>query len=294
MQTEDPPSLWNFGETEPWRRGRVVLISFALTTFLFQALVLGALIFAGNIEQLFVQGIALLLFWLQFYFIWIGVHWVRWLQGFVSALWGFALVIWAVRDESIILFALGLYFFGFGIYVGFAPAVYFFAKRQQEKRNWIEVVIAAAIFTLLLLSLGSGLLGLSIYRSQREERARHFADIALERIFTQHDTYFFLDHVSENMLQRNGRLRLTKFLQDATMRAGDVNNIEPATGRLQFWYGFPLKLVGFGIMTAEGKNTIGPVKMQLTIIEGGTSWEIDQIVWFYPQTHPALAPRSGQ
>ena len=25
-----------------------------------------------------------LLFWLQFYFIWIGVHWVRWLNGGVE------------------------------------------------------------------------------------------------------------------------------------------------------------------------------------------------------------------
>jgi hypothetical protein len=283
MRTEEVESLWNFGEPEPWRRGRLVLVIFAATTFVFQVLVLGSYILMGNIEQVLLQGIAALLFWLQFYFIWIGVHWVRWLQGFSSALWGFALVIWGVRDGLVLTIGLGLYSFGFGVYVGFAPAVYFFAKRQQETRRWSEALIATAVFVMLLISLASGTFGLSVYRAQRETYARHFADVALKRIFTQHDTYFFLDHVSENLLRENSRLGLTEFLQDATIRAGDVHDIQPSGGRLQFWYGFPLKLVGFGVMRAEGSGMRGRVEMQLKIIEVGSDWQIDQISWFYPE-----------
>jgi len=41
-----------------------------------QALIAAAEIASGNIEQLLVSSIGFIVFWLQFYFIWIGVHWI--------------------------------------------------------------------------------------------------------------------------------------------------------------------------------------------------------------------------
>ncbi len=280
MREDETSSLWSFGEPEPWRRGRFILAFFGITTALFQGLILAGCVLTGNIEQLLAQGIATLIFWFQFYFIWIGVHWVRWLQGFISALWGFALMIWGVRDGLLVLICLGLYSFAFGIYIACAPSVYFFAKHQRETRRWSEFWITSAVFSLLIISMASAIVGLSAYRTHRELEARHFSDTALRRIFAQHDTYFFLDHVSENLTQQYSHLRLTKFLQDATIRAGDVQNIGPATGRLHLSFRFPLKLSGFGLMRAKGDSERGPIEMRLMVIEADAGWQIDQVTWF--------------
>ena len=202
----EPEPLWRevVGDTEPWRRGRLFLILLAILTFCLQCLSFWGLVLAGDIQRMLGLGIFVLLFWLQFYFIWIGVHWVRWLNGGWSALWGFALLIWGFRDGSPLALVVGVYSLVVGCYLGFAPSVYFFAKRQRESVRWMESLVVAAVFLLLLGSLGAGVLGLIGYKARLEQEARRFADSAFTRIFADHDTYFLLDNSSDRLLAAPG------------------------------------------------------------------------------------------
>src|SRR5207248_413170 len=129
--------------------------------------------------------------------IWIGIHWVRWLNGAWNVLVGFTFVIWGLRDHMTIVVGAGIYLFGVGAYLGLAPSVYFFAKRQRESIRWMEAVAVAVVFLVLLGSLSAGIVGLVRYRVSLEEQARQFADAAFRNIFREHDTYFLLDHASK-------------------------------------------------------------------------------------------------
>ena len=257
MIPKEPEPLWRevVGDPEPWRRGRLFLILLAVVTFCFQCLSFWGLIITGDIERVLVAGIVCLVFWLSYYFIWIGVHWVRWLIGGWNALVGFVLIIWGVRDGMGFAILIGLYSLGVGAYLGLAPAVYFFAKRQRESVRWGESLVIAAVFLLLLGSLTAGVLGLLGHKANVEREARKFADTAFKRIFTEHDTYFLLEHATENLLQiGGGRAGLSKFLQDATIRAGDVQDIKPAEGRLRFWYVFPWHFGSQGENEGHGRG----------------------------------------
>src|ERR1700730_17068627 len=120
MNAREGETLWRHvvWDTEPCPRGRFFLILLAVLTFCFQGLALGSGILAGNIEQVLVLSIFALIFWLQYYFIWIGVHWVRWLNGAWNALAGFTFVIWGFRDGATIAIVLGIYLFCVGAYLG--------------------------------------------------------------------------------------------------------------------------------------------------------------------------------
>src|SRR3978361_2261983 len=111
MTPNDPPPLWRevVGDTEPWRRGRIAVVLFGVLTLLNQSLIFGADILSGNIEHLLGLGLFALLFWLQFYFIWVGIHWVRWLNAAFSGLAGFAFLIRGMRDGVPLLGPSGAY-----------------------------------------------------------------------------------------------------------------------------------------------------------------------------------------
>lgn len=292
MSPTKPEPLWRevVGDPEPWRRGRLFLIILGALTFAFQCLSLWGLILRGDIERILVVGIVSLVSWLCFYFIWIGVHWVRWLIGGWNALAGFALIIWGFRDGAAFPIVLGLYHLGMGAYLGLAPAVYFFAKRQRESIRWTESLAIAAVFVLLLGSLIAGVLGLLGHKANLEVEARKFADTAFKRIFAEHDTYFLLEHASDRLLHAaGGRGPLTQFLQDATIRAGDVQTIEPAVGGLRFWYIFPSHIGIEGPMTAKGVGDRTRIQMQMIIGETQGIWQIHAIRWYPDFSSPPPA-----
>jgi hypothetical protein len=185
---------------------------------------------------------------------------------------------------------LGLYHLGMGLYLALAPAVYFFAKRQRESVRWMESLAIAAVFVLLLGSLTAGVLGLLGHKAKLEEEARKFADTAFKRIFAEHDTYFLLEHASDRLLtEAGGRGRLTQFLQDATIRAGDVHAIEPAVGGLRFWYVFPSHIGTEGAMAARGVGDRSRIQMQMIIGETEGAWQIHAIRWYPDFTSPLPA-----
>lgn len=282
MNPREVEPLWRavVGDTEPWRRGRSFLIVIASFAFALQCLAFGQGIVTGAIEYVLVQTIFALLFWLQFYFIWIGVHWVRWLNGGWSALWGFALLIWGFRDSVMLLAAIGLYSLIAGCYLALAPSVYFFAKRQRESVRRLESLVIAAVFLLLLGSLGAGVVGLIGYKAYLEREAREFADTAFKRIFAEHDEQFILEHASDHLLKTGGGpAALTLFLQDATRRAGYVHDIGPSSGSVRFWYLFPFRLGSEGQMNGWGVGRDSRLRMQLIIGEAGGGWQIHAIRW---------------
>jgi len=90
MGEPELPSLWAFGDPEPWRRGRVILITLALFHGIGQALVFLIALFGGDLETALALAITLALWWLLFAFIWFGSHWLRWLLDGWTLLVGFA------------------------------------------------------------------------------------------------------------------------------------------------------------------------------------------------------------
>lgn len=287
---EGEPLWWAVvGDPEPWRRGRLFLVLLAILSFFFQCLSLGYGILSGDIEGALVLGIFVLVFWLQYYFIWIGVHWVRWLNGAWSALAGFVLVIWGFRDGAALGIALGLYSFGVGAYLALAPSVYFFAKRQRESVRRMDSLIIAAVFLLLLGSLSAGVLGLMGYKTHLEREARRFADTAFMRIFADHDGDFLLEHATDRLLKAdNGREQLPIFMQDAMRRAGNVHDIKPSAGWLRFWFSFPSQFGSAGQMVAEGVGDHGRIRMHLKVGEAGGPWKVDGVRWTYFDSVPEL------
>jgi hypothetical protein len=287
---EDTRSLWEQydSEVEPWRSGRLFLIFFAALSAVSDLLVCATFISRGLIEPLLVFAALRVLFWLQFYFVWIGVHWVRWLQAALNMFQGFAVFVRSLQGESGAIMVFGIFMMGTGAYLAFGPPVYFFAKRQQEKRNWLESLMVAAVFVLLLSSLTAGILGLFQYKVRTQEDARNFTDTAFARIFADHDTYFFLDHVTARMLAPPyGRGYLTKFLQDATIFAGDVQNIRKANGSILLRFAFPFTLFSDGEMGTEGIGTRGRVLLRLRVVGNAGDWKIDNVGWWYPEVKQA-------
>jgi hypothetical protein len=286
---EDTRSLWEQydSEVEPWRRGRAFLIWLGTLTAISDLFACGVFILGGQIESVFLFAAIRIVFWIQFYFIWIGVHWVRWLQGMFNVAHGFVLFFWSLQNESGAVMTFGMFMMGTGIYLAFAPSVYFFAKRQQAKRSWRESLLIAAVFGILLLTLTAGVLGLFRYKIRIQEDAVNFADFAFGRIFTEHDTYFLIDNVTARLLEPPfGRGYLTKFLQDATIFAGDVQQIQRTTERIAVRYGFPFNLFAETEVQSEGVGARGHVILRMQIVGTAGDWKIDNAQWWYPDGLP--------
>jgi hypothetical protein len=280
----EPRSLWEQldSEVEPWRRGRMVLIVIALLNLTLQALMFAAGIVLGETEGLLGLAAVSVLFWLQFYFIWIGIDWIRWLAGAWSGLVGFAYFIWGWRDGNAVLIVFGCINLLIGTYLCLSPSVYFFAKRQQERRNWLRSLTVAAVFALLFVSFYFGSVGLFAYKHQLEVDAREYAEDAVRKLFTDHDTSFFLTNLAKEALEKNGGTEFaTRFLQHATLEAGDVHDIEPVIGKLKLTYHFPRKLDCVGMMTTHGLGEHGRLQIYLRIVEFGRGWQITDVAWRY-------------
>lgn len=286
--SDDVEPLWRsvVGEREPWRRGRLFLITTGVLAALSQLYLLALGIFGGLLDQVIADAIGILLFWLAFYFIWIGVHWVRWIQGACTALFGLTLALRGVEGSSGLLIVLGLFDLALGAYLALAPAIYFFALRQRESRSWQMAVAVAAIFALLVASLACGAWGLTIYRQMLASEARQFAGTAFRRLFAEHDTYFLLDHAAPRMLAPPfGRAYLTRYLQVATIRAGDVHAFQPAQGSVALRCGLPLKVYLEGDMQADAICERGHIVLSMHVHGLPGNWLIDQLGWILPPSH---------
>ncbi len=282
MQSTDPEPLWRsvVGDTEPWRRGRLFLVLLAVWQLLLHLLVVGSQLLAGNLEVVLYAGLGAIVFWFCYYFIWIGVHWVRWVAGGFSCLLGFAKIIWGLRDGSPLWLVGGVIELGTGSYLALAPAVYFFALRQKAKMRWKEAIVVAAVFGLLLLSTSSTFVALSAYRAKLEREARAFADRAFHSVFVEHDTEFIRRHATARLQSEAGWDRLSAFTTDCYLRLGAEPKAERANGRLRLRFVFPASLVSEGVMFASAQSDQGRVRFSARIgaVVGG-EWQLDGIWW---------------
>lgn len=281
--TPEVRPLWKevvVGDPEPWRRGRTFLVVVACLTLLAQLLVIASGIAVGSIDFALFHAAVALIFWLQFYFIWIGIHWVRWLTGGWNALLGFIYLVWGIRDGNILSVIVGVYSLGLGCYMALAPSVYFFAKRQRETVRRGESIIIALGFLILFGTLAVGFVSLQGYRASVEREGREFADRAFRRLFTEHDTAFLLDHASDRLMKAAGdRNHLSRFLSDEFLRGGDVHDITPPAGSLQLRYSFPFRLFGEGQMSSTGFGEKSGIVMQMVIGDETGDWQIHSIGW---------------
>ncbi len=281
MKSDDPEPMWRtvVGDTEPWRRGRVFLVALAVWTLLSQSLVLGSEILLGRIEILLLGGAGALIFWLLFYFIWIGVHWVRWLTGGFLMLVSFAHLIWGIRDGNTIRLIDGSIGFPIAAYLGLAPSVYFFALRQKETVRWLESIVVATVLGLVFVSLGTVIFALARHKAEVEVRGLAFADRAFRRVFVEGDEEFLKSRVTAHLMQREKWERLSWFMTDREMRLGEARELRPVQGQLRFRFQFPATLISEGRMFTEAQSDGGPVRFFIIIGEAGGEWQIDGIYW---------------
>lgn len=284
-------SLWEQLDSavEPWRRGRAVLVSIGCCYFALQALFIAVLTAAGNIEQLLAFSVGCVLFWLQFYLIWIGIHWIRWVVGAWSGVVGFYWLLWGFHDANAVMASFGAANLLVASYFCLSSSVYFFAKRQREKRNWRHSVAVGAVFVLLFVTLFAGATGLRLFKLQLEAEAGEFAELVFVRTFAERDFYFCVGQMTDAALSASGgRDQMTTFLKYTLEQAGDVHDIRRTDSHLTISYEFPRRIRCAGIVLAEGDGLQGRVQLRLDVMRTGEGWRIENISWRYVHGAPGV------
>jgi hypothetical protein len=288
------PSLWEIYDTDKdlWRRGRIILATIGLFYFTSQCLILAAAIFTGNLERALALAITAVLFWLLFYFIWIGVHWIRWIWGGWNLILGFCMLIWAWRDESGMETLAACISLLIGSYLCLSPSVLFFARRQREIVRWDESLLIGAVCFLILLGIAAGGIGLWIMHAQEEKEALVFADEAAQYIYLARDFDWVLAHVTKGSLQQHGNERLQYFFADTEAQLGTVKQISPARGMTNIRFYLPARIQSEAQVISTAETDGGPVELHAVLWNEGNGWQIDRIWWRYlPLPDPAAPPR---
>jgi hypothetical protein len=283
-------SLWEVyaSEVEPWRRGRSILTCIAFFQFLFPGVVLATKATSGDVESVVGFGVGVVFLWILFYFIWVGIHWVRWFYGGWNGFLGFVLLIWGWRDSNI-LAAVGAAQLVVGSYLCLSPSVYAFAQRQREIVSWKEWLIFAAICLLILTSLGAAMLGLFAYRVRLNHSASIFAGHAARRIFGEPDRGWIFSHLTRHSLDRNGRSRMQEFLA-RTRQLGSLKQIMCSDGAARLRFHFPATFESEAQVICRAETDDGPVLLHFILWNLESDWEIERVWWEYlPVPDPAAS-----
>jgi hypothetical protein len=282
-------SLWEIydSETELWRRGRVILVLIGLFHFGSQGILILSALFNGNLERTFIIAGTVVLFWLLFYFVWIGVHWVRFIWGGWNMIAGFCLLIWAWRDMSGFETLAGSISLLIGAYLCFSPPVYFFAKRQREIVHWPESLLFGAVCFLMLLSIAAATICFSAFRQQREQEACAFADEANQHVYVDQNLEWAATHVTQTSLQQNGQERLRYFFEDTKNRLGRAREISQAKATVSMRFSTPFNIESSARVIATAETDNGPAEVYAMLRDGGDGWQIDRMWWrFLPLSEP--------
>ena len=278
MPRDEPECLWNFGEPEPWRRGRNILLTIFCFYALLHASIFLLLVLRSALEGALTVAVVLLIWWLMFAFVWCGTHWLRWLLGGLTMLNGFALFIWGIRDENVIQWSAGVIDLVIGAFC-FAPSVHFFAVRQKEHIRWPEKLAVAGVFLLLIGSCFLTLLGVNTYRVGLEREARHYGEEALRRMFVENDTAYLLGEADQAWLARSGNLGVTRPLTEKFIYLGAVWNTRVTKAELRSLYRYPATLDQVGIVDGLGYAKCGEVALRLQVVRTQDGWRISGFWW---------------
>jgi len=301
---EDTRSLWEQydSEIEPWRRGRAVLSVIGLLYLLLQLLGLCANLAVGKLEAFLVSAALCSVFWLLFYFIWIGVNWIRWAAGAWVGFNGFAYLIWAVRDNNGWLAVAVSMNLLIAAYFCLSPSVYFFAKRQRENRSWFRSGIIAGMFALFSTTFAATAFGLVQYEGYVQAAAIEFGSEALQRIYGEQDRDWLMQHSTPKALGNRGRRGVISVFDEANRFVGHIRQISAATGETRVFYRFPTTFVSVANLVADGESDYGHTCLYLSVVNLGQNWQVQWTWWEHPGTptggcksiHPSgFQPREG-
>ena len=291
MTASPDQPLWRelVGDTEPWRRGRIILVILGLFFFVQQSATFVSALLEGRVEQILIFAIAVVLFWLQFYFVWIGIHWIRWVWGAWNLIIGFCLLIWAWLDGSGPRSVIACVTLLIGVYLCFSPSVYFFAQHQRESVRWKEALLIGAVCLMMLVSIAAGMFGVAAFKEDKRRDAGRFAADVVQKVCVEHDREWILRHVTKDSLKKKGYGRLDYFLTDAKDRVSDIVGVHPHASALKFRFRWPVNLESEAHVTMKLETESGPYYFGQILLDSGRGWEIDRMSWdYFP---PSRTPR---
>ena len=275
-------SLWEQldSDVEPWRRGRTALIAIGAFYLLLQGWSVYQNLSLENPEAVLGFAIFCTVFWLQFYLIWIGVNWVRWLAGAWLGLSGFSFLIWALRDGDMLLAAAGAINCIIAAYFCISSSVYFFAKRQRENRSWLHSGMVVAVFVLLSFTFFVASVALFAYHARAQATAIEFTQEADVHIYSDQDREWMFANLPPDVLAASTPKSLNAFFDQNVGRVGPVLQIStPTAESVRLVYHFPRQFSFRAQLAADGKSSYGPVRIHFWIADDGRGWEIDRTWW---------------
>lgn len=256
-----------------------MLIGIGLFQMLAQVYTLMIMAFTVGVEQIAVFAVGCVLFWLFFYFVWIGINWMRWLWGAWDLIAGFCLLMWGWSNSNSIEIAVGSIIFIVGFILCFSPSIYFFAQHQREHVRWLEAVLTAGVCLLLVASIGTALLSFIALREDWRKDATSFAMEANHRIYQDRDFDWVQARVNDVTSRRQGPERLQNFFRENRERLGAVSAFEEPRSRIIIRVLWPLDLAGTVWVDSRANTSFGPVETH-EIVEGRRGdWHLDHMWW---------------
>ncbi|HMJ05238.1 MAG TPA: hypothetical protein VK474_03185 [Chthoniobacterales bacterium] len=275
MPNEEEESLWNFGEPEPWRRGRsaVAMISALILSGHAAAALLSLL--AGEVGRCLLIAVVGCVATFLLFLVWIGQNWARWILAPFFLVFGFFFVVWGMIYGGLgSLFLSGIAaLIGFS-YLALSPAVYAFARRQRENISALEAVISGAVLLVVLAGVGSGLLAVHLYQASLEREAVEFAELTFHRVFVNRDPHFLEDHAT------GGRKysRPQEFVNLIDEQLGEAQSVGPFGAEFRFKLDDRhLRLAATVTTRVLFAKANAWVKIQLAGTHG--HWEVEHVGW---------------
>jgi hypothetical protein len=234
------------------------------------------LILFDDFSLLLVAGILWLAFWLQFYLVWIGWTWVRWLNALFLTCSGFVQFIWGMRDYSGFHMVSGMYLIGAGAFLDLAPSIYAFATRQREQVRIVEILVTAAVFILLIVSLTSALFGFYELKNSLERDGLEFAGLTFDRVFQEHDVAFLAKHASP--IRKNSSP--PDFMRKMQNALGNLEQVDRPSSAFSWKIGRGgVQLIGEVRWDTEF-SAAGHVMINLDLSGDITGWQIDHVGYY--------------
>ena len=276
MKEEEPESLWNYADPEPWRQGRAAILWISLLVVVVQSALIISSFVAGDVREVILRALAGCFACLLLFLTWIGQNWARWLVAPFFAFYGFRSVIWGIIHGrgALLLIGIGtLIVFG---YLALSPAVYAFARRQRERVGLLQSLAVGAGFLLVMASLASALLAFHMYKRSVEQDAVEFAELTFRRVFVNRDTGFLESHSSKS----RRHMTPAQFVARVEDELGHCESVGPFAGTFTAKVdGTRLRLSG-NVKTRAVFETGGAwVQIELSGVE--REWLVDRISWEY-------------
>jgi hypothetical protein len=274
----DASPLWKevLGDAEPQRRGREAVIVVTIVIFLGEAGRVLAALMSGNPRDFFVQILTAWVVALLLYFVWIGQSWARWILAPVFGINGCWDFVWGIVNGDGLRIVIGIGELIVFTYLAISPSVYAFARHQRERIQRWEVLAISAVFLLVFLSLGSGILAFSAFQNRLKAEGSEFAAMAFHRVFENRDPTYLAEHSSAGRRYSSPQ----NFINRINSELGEIKNVGPlgTSFRIKF---VPNHFVVHGTARVRVVFESAPMWVSIDVSRQEADWEIDHISWDY-------------